>query len=64
MAGKSAAGTDIVAAHFVDLVPNERVVYADLVSDNPGSAGQDNDVTLYSGVRSWQPHRIWKGDLS
>ena len=38
--GKSAAGTDIVEARYVDIVPNDRVVQAvDFVSDDPAFAG-------------------------
>ena len=38
--GKSAAGSDIVEARYVDIVPNDRVVQAvDFVSDDPVFAG-------------------------
>jgi uncharacterized protein YndB with AHSA1/START domain len=38
--GKATAGSDIVEARFVDIVPGERVVQAvDFVSDNPAFAG-------------------------
>jgi uncharacterized protein YndB with AHSA1/START domain len=37
---KSSAGTDIVEARYVDIVPNDRVVQAvDFVSDDPAFAG-------------------------
>jgi uncharacterized protein YndB with AHSA1/START domain len=38
--GKATAGSDIVEARFVDIVPGERVVQAvDFVSDDPAYAG-------------------------
>lgn len=38
--GKTTAGTDVVEARFVDIVPDERVVQAaDFVSDDPDFAG-------------------------
>ena len=38
--GKATADSDIVEAHFVDIVPGERVVQAvDFVSDDPANAG-------------------------
>ncbi len=38
--GKTTLDTDVVEARFVDLVPNERVVWAvDFVSDDPGYDG-------------------------
>src|ERR1700749_2360372 len=38
--GKATAGSDIVEARFVDVVPGERVVQAvDFVSDDPAYAG-------------------------
>lgn len=38
--GKTTAGSDIVDARFVELVPNARVVQAvDFVSDDPANAG-------------------------
>lgn len=38
--GKTTAGTDVVEARFVELVPGERVVQAiDFVSDDPAFAG-------------------------
>jgi uncharacterized protein YndB with AHSA1/START domain len=39
-AGKATAGSDVVEARFVDIVPGVRVVHAvDFVSDDPGYAG-------------------------
>jgi uncharacterized protein YndB with AHSA1/START domain len=38
--GKSAAGSDVVEARYVDIVPNDRVVQAvDFVSEDPGFGG-------------------------
>lgn len=38
--GKATAGSDIVEARFVDLIPGERVVWAvDFVADDPAYAG-------------------------
>ncbi|MFC3741187.1 SRPBCC family protein [Paractinoplanes deccanensis] len=38
--GKTTAGSDVVEARFVDIVPGERVVQAvDFVSDDPAHAG-------------------------
>jgi uncharacterized protein YndB with AHSA1/START domain len=38
--GKSSAGSDIVEARYVDIVPNDRVVQlVDFVSDDPAFAG-------------------------
>ena len=38
--GKSTADSDVVEAHFVDIVPGVRVVYAvDFVSDDPAYTG-------------------------
>ena len=38
--GKTTSDTDVVEAHFAELVPNERVVYSvDFVSDNPDYNG-------------------------
>jgi uncharacterized protein YndB with AHSA1/START domain len=38
--GKSAAGSDVVEARYVDIVPDDRVVQAvDFVSDDPAFAG-------------------------
>ena len=38
--GKATADSDIVEAHFIDIVPNTRVVQAvDFVSDDPAFAG-------------------------
>jgi uncharacterized protein YndB with AHSA1/START domain len=38
--GKSSAGTDVVEARYVDVVPDDRVVQAvDFVSDDPAFAG-------------------------
>jgi uncharacterized protein YndB with AHSA1/START domain len=51
--GKSTADSDIVEAHFVDIVPGARVVYAvDFVSDDPGYASTMTmtwEVTVVSG---------------
>jgi uncharacterized protein YndB with AHSA1/START domain len=38
--GKTTSNTDVVEAHFIDLEPNERVVFAvDFVSDDPDYQG-------------------------
>jgi uncharacterized protein YndB with AHSA1/START domain len=38
--GKATADSDIVEAHFIDIVPGQRVVQAvDFVSDDPANAG-------------------------
>ena len=38
--GKTTSDTDVVEAHFTEIVPNERVVYSvDFVSDDPDYAG-------------------------
>jgi len=49
--GKATANADIIEAHFVDIVPGERVVHAiDFVSDDPGFAGTMTMTWEISGV--------------
>jgi uncharacterized protein YndB with AHSA1/START domain len=48
--GKSSAGSDIVEARYVDIVPNDRVVQAvDFVADDPAFAGT---MTMTWAVRA------------
>jgi uncharacterized protein YndB with AHSA1/START domain len=51
--GKATAGSDVVEARFVDIVPGERVVQAvDFVSDDPAYAGTMTMTWAVTAVRA------------
>jgi uncharacterized protein YndB with AHSA1/START domain len=59
--GKATAGSDIVEARFVDIVPGERVVQAvDFVSDDPAYGGTMTMAWEIAAVEGGRGSRSWR----